>query len=49
MLSRQIDTNLFLVGEMRVGEMKVGEMRVGEMKVGEIRRSHTLGMAWEQD
>ena len=49
MLSRQIDTNLFLVGEMRVGEMKVGEMRVGEMKVGEIRRSHTLGVAWEQD
>ena len=49
MLSRQIDTNLFLVGEMRVGKMKVGEMRVGEMKVGEIRRSHTLGVAWEQD
>ena len=25
--SRRNDTNLFLVGEMRVGELRVGEMR----------------------
>ena len=25
--SRRNDTNLFLVGEMRVGEMRVGEVR----------------------
>ena len=37
LLSRRNDTNLFLVGEMRVGEMRVGEMRVGEMRVGEMR------------
>ena len=37
LLSRRNDTDLFLVGEMRVGEMRVGEMRVGEMRVGEMR------------
>ena len=37
LLSRRNDTNLFLVGKMRVGEMRVGEMRVGKMRVGEMR------------
>ena len=37
MLSRQNDTNLFLVGELGVGEMRVGELRVGELRVGELR------------
>ena len=39
MLSRQNDTNLFLVGELGVGEMRVGELRVlvCELRVGELR------------
>ena len=37
LLSRRNDTNLFLVGKLRVGEMRVGEMRVGKLRVGEMR------------